>query len=107
MNEHQAPTPDAAGTIADFKKSRLTSVIRAVVALVICGGVLWWSAFVIWESRYPVLAAARRLHASNPTDRLTAVQELSSAGATDGRTVIPALTAALADNDPRVSHGRG
>ena len=102
MNEHQAPTPDAAGTIADFKKSRLTSVIRAVVALVICGGVLWWSAFVIWESRYPVLAAARRLHASNPTDRLTAVQELSSAGTTDGRTVIPALTAALADNDPRV-----
>src|ERR1017187_2614964 len=103
MNENQSPKPGATGTEADIKKtSRLTPVVRAIVALVICGGVLSWMAYVVWESRHPALAAARRLKAGGPTQRLTALRELSEFGATDSATVIPPLTAALKDDDAHV-----
>jgi HEAT repeat protein len=102
MSEHQSPTPGAASADANLKKSRLMGVVRAVAALVICGALLCWAAFVVWDSRHPALAAARRLHASSPTDRLTAVRTLSESGTTDSRTVISALTSALADTDSRV-----
>ena len=102
MNEHESLTPRAAGTQADFKKSRLTGVVRAIVALVICAALLCWAALTVWENRFPALAAARRLNAGNATDRLAAIRTLSEVGTTDSQSVIPALTTALADTDSRV-----
>ncbi len=103
MNENQSPNSGATGTEAPVKKaSRLKTIVRAVVALAICGGVVSWMAYVVWESRYPALAAARRLKAGDSTHRLAALRELSEFGTTDSATVIPALTAALADDDARV-----
>lgn len=102
MNENESQASGVAGTQATFKQSRLTSVLRGVAALVACGALLCWAALTVWESRHPELAAARGLKAGNPADRLAAIRSLSEVGTTADRTVIPALTTALADDDPRV-----
>jgi len=81
---------------------RLRAVVQAVLALVVCGGALFWSWRVLWDNSHPVLAAARGLRAHAPSDRIAAVDALSGLGFRNSGEALHCLIPALGDPDAGV-----
>jgi HEAT repeat protein len=71
------------------------------VLIVACGATFWaWR--TVWESRNPVLAAARRLEAPDASRRLAAIQEITELGTTGAGEALQPLIPTLSDRDPAV-----
>ena len=81
---------------------KLFERVRLLIALVICGAVVYWAGRVAWETRNATVAAARNLRSSDRSLRLEAVQEVSVHGLTNPKDAIPALIGALEDQDEKV-----
>lgn len=92
---------------ADPPKRRrgLQTGTRSLLVLVACVGVILWAWRYYWENSDPVRVQAREiqerairnLKASQPEDRIGAIQDLQRLGAGDPTVGIPSLIAALQD----------
>src|SRR5262249_15233404 len=80
----------------------LRTGIRALIALVVASGAIFWAWRAVWESNHPLMAAAARLRAPDASQRLAAIQEVSELGNNSGGEAINALMPALSDRDAKV-----
>lgn len=81
---------------------KLRQSARLLLALLLCGGVIYWAGRVVWENRNATVAAARNLRSGDRAQRLEAVQEVSMQGLQNPKDAIPALIGALQDKDEQV-----
>jgi HEAT repeat protein len=102
-SSERPPESDARISDPEAKKAgRLPAAVRALVALAVCCGAVYWAWLEVWKSQNPVLAAARGLHSWDAAKRLAAVQEVSELGLRNTKEAIPPLIQALGDSDAKV-----
>jgi HEAT repeat protein len=77
--------------------------IKYLVLLVACSGASFWAVRAVRESARPSLGLARLLRSGNASDREQAAAQLYDVGPDQVGVAIPALVAALDDEDPAVS----
>src|SRR5262249_16548147 len=85
-----------AGVRPGVARRMQTGVRGLIVALAVCGVILW-AAGGLWEDRQPAVAAARGLGSPKPAVRARAARELMDAGVSDPGLATPPLVAALGD----------
>jgi HEAT repeat protein len=102
MTADGASSPKAEVASNTSASAKRLQIVRLLVALVICGGLVAWAGRVVWETRNPAVAAARNLRSRDQAQRLEAVEEVSVQGLTNPKDGIPALIGALADRDEQV-----
>ena len=73
-----------------------------MVAVTVCGGVLWWTVQVVLTDNHEAKEAIRAMGSWSASDRVRAIQDLEIAGLGNGRIAIPPLIDALRDEDARV-----
>jgi HEAT repeat protein len=97
------PEPPVSESQARSQKARRRQTgVRALIALVICCGIVFWAGRSLWESQHPAIAAAGRLRSSSSSERVTAIRDLMELGTGDGQIAIPPLMIALADTETAV-----
>src|SRR5262249_38810163 len=79
--------------------SRWQVGVRALIALVVCCGAVFWAWRVVWDQRHPLLAAVRGLQARDPSQRLAAVREVMNLSFGQRAVAIESLSTALGDPD--------
>jgi HEAT repeat protein len=77
-------------------------VAQTLFAIVVGAGAVLWACRVVWDTWHPVLAAARRLGASETAARLEAIGQVADLSWTNQTDAINALSGALADPDSDV-----
>jgi HEAT repeat protein len=80
----------------------LRTSVGALVALVACCGAIFWAFRVAWDS-VPVNGWAKSLRSGSGADRRAAAEKLGSLVLGEAGVAIPALIAALEDDDNQVS----
>src|SRR5690349_2630304 len=76
--------------------------VKALLVLVLACGSLLWAARVYWLSLHPVNVTAQSLRSGDARARASAAQALGQAGPGETEVAIPALIAALGDEDYEV-----
>jgi HEAT repeat protein len=105
MSSEHPPQPGIAASQAKArprKARRFQIGVRGLIVLVACVAAVAWSARTLWENYHPAVAAARRLRASKPRERVSAVRELMSVGAKHPGLAVSPLIEALADPQAEV-----
>jgi HEAT repeat protein len=90
------------------KSEGLRKVVQALIAVVAAVSAVFWASRVIWDTRHPVLVAARGLRASHKVARLDAIQQVGDLSWSNQSDAINALSGALADpeSDVRLAAAR-
>jgi HEAT repeat protein len=98
MNTQQERRGAAAVGVA----RRLQVRLGALIALVACCALVLWSWRVVRQANSPVNGWVRALNRDDAGDRVVAARELGAAGPEDLGVAVPALVAALRDEDVAV-----
>ncbi len=75
----------------------LGTFVRASLLLIVCGGVIGWAGWRVWELYHPMAAAAGELRSSDSSRRAAAVRRLSDMGVNASGDVIRTVLPILAD----------
>ncbi len=97
--EESRPLPPESGNASP---SRTWARVKTTIAMIGCGGVLWWTTQTVLTDNRAAKDAIRAMGSRNPLERVGAIRELEVAGLGDSRAAIPPLVDALGDSDARV-----
>jgi hypothetical protein len=105
MRPHRTSEPrceKSASASGCGKVPRFQAGVRSLIALVACSGFLLWAGRYLWETEHPAIAAARGLRSRTAAGRVQAVHQLFLLGDRDPGFAIPAVIAALRDEEVEV-----